>query len=97
MDSEVWKFILGGGGGVGLIAAVLTFLRDRRRDRVLDEDTALKRLHDDYERKKAEAAKGWRLVQWFRHHYSLLWTEYMRTPDAEKDKFPPTPPSDIDY
>ena len=96
MDSELVKLLLGGGGGAGVVYAIIAFLRDRRKDRIIDEDTALARLKDDYERKRREAEKAWRLVQWFRYHYPLLWQAYMRTPDAELEKFPPTPPPDID-
>lgn len=96
MDSEVWKFILGGGGGVGLIAAVLTFLRDRRRDRVLDEDTALKRLHDDYERKKAEAVRLERELNWYRYNYPLLWSAWAVGPPPGEGDFPSAPPYALD-
>jgi hypothetical protein len=96
MDSELLKILLGGGGGAGVVYVVIDYFKHRRKERVLDEDTALSRLRDDYERKEREAAKAWRLVQWFRYHYPMLWHAYMQTPDAEKDRFPPTPPPEID-
>lgn len=96
MDPDLLKVLLGGGGAAGVVYALIQYVQDRRKGRVIDEDTALSRLKDDYERKKAEAEKAWRLVQWFRHHYPLVWTAYMQTPDAEKERFPPTPPPEID-
>lgn len=95
MDLDLWNIIIGGGGTVGIITALVGWTRDRRQGKMLKEDTAITRLKDDYDRKKREAEKAWRIVGWFRTYYPLLWAAYIQYPDSKKDEFPPTPPPDI--
>jgi|SRR5690625_892525 len=94
MDPELMKVLLGGGGSAGVIYAVIKYFQDRRHDRVMDEDTALSRLTDDYKRKDSEARRAWRLVNWYRTQYSL--TRDL-LPFEQRAKFPPSPPPEIEY
>lgn len=96
MDSEFLSIVLGGGGVVGLIVALHAWYKDSKNNRVMREDTALSRLKEDYDRKKREAEKAWRIANWFRLQYPLLWAAYMRMPGAEKEMFPPAPPPEFD-
>lgn len=94
MDPELVKFLLGGGGSAGVVYAVISYVKDRRRDRVMDEDTALARLTDDYRRKDNEARRAWRLVNWYRTQYAL--TRDLLTIE-QKQRFPPSPPVEVEY
>lgn len=94
MDPEVLKLLLGGGGSAGVVYAVISYFKDRRQDRVLNEDTALSRLTDDYKRKDSEARRAWRLVNWYRTQYSL--TRDLLTLEQRRG-FPPSPPVDVEY
>lgn len=93
MDPDLLKVLLGGGGAAGVVYAVINYVQDRRKDRVMNEDTALTRLRDDYDRKTQEAAKGWRLANWYRDHYFLARDQL---PREVREKFPPGAPPDID-
>ena len=93
MDPELLKVILGGGGGAGVALAILSWLRDRRKDRLMDEETALSRLKDDYDRLERSGAKGWALAAWYRHHYTLARD---RLPSEDRADFPPGPPADLE-
>ena len=94
MDPDIVKLLLGGGGSAGVVYAVINYLGDRRRDRVMDEDTALSRLTADYKRKDSEARRAWRLVNWYRTQYSLA-RDLLDL--EEKEGFPPSPPIDVEY
>lgn len=94
MDPEILKVLMGGTGGAGIIVALTTWLRDRRRDRLIDEDTALARLKDDYERKDRSERRAWRLVSWYRNHYFLARD---RLPTDSRADLPAGPPPDHEY
>lgn len=94
MDPDLLKILLGGGGAASVVYAVVNFFQDRRKGRIMDEDTALSRLKADYERKDQESRKGWRLVGWYRSHY-ILARDHL--PPEQREEFPPGPPADIDY
>lgn len=96
MDSEILSIVLGGGGVVGVIVAIHAWYKDAKSNRVMREDTALSRLQEDYKRKEKEAEKAWKILAWFRYQYPMLWSAYMQMPNAEKERFPPTPPPEID-
>lgn len=96
MESEILSVILGGGGVVGVIIAIHAWYKDAKNNRVMREDIALSRLQEDYKRKSREAEKAWRIANWFRSQYPLLWVEYMSLPGAEKGRFPPAPPPEFD-
>ena len=97
MDVEVWNTILGGGGGIALVSALISWQKDRAKTKGMREDTALDRLNEDYKRAKRESEKAWTLVNWYRSQYAILWAAYMRLPPDEKEYYPPAPPSDIDH
>ena len=97
MDVEVWNAILGSGGGIALISALISWQKDRSKTKGMREDTALSRLNDDYERCIRGAEKAWTLVNWYRATYAILWAAYMRWPPEDKEFYPPAPPSDIDH
>lgn len=94
MDPDLLKILLGGGGAAGVVYAFINYVQDRRKDRVMDEDTALARLKADYDRKDAEAKKGWRLANWYRDQYFLA-RDHL--PREVRGKFPPGAPPEIDY
>ena len=96
MDVEVWNTILGGGGGIALVSALISWQKDRAKTKGVREDTALDRLNEDYKRAKRESEKAWTLVNWYRGNYAVLWAAYMRLPPEDKAFYPPAPPSDID-
>lgn len=96
MDSEILSIVLGGGGIVGVIVAAHAWYKDTKNNRVMREDTALSRLKEDYDRKKAEAEKAWALLGWYRKYYALIWAAYMRLPPEDKEFYPPTPPDQMD-
>ena len=97
MDVEVWNTILGGGGGIALVSALISWQKDRAKTKGVREDTALDRLTEDYKRAKRESEKAWTLVNWYRGNYAVLWAAYMRLPPEDKEFYPPAPPSDIDH
>ena len=97
MDVEVWNTILGGGGGIALVSALISWQKDRAKTKGVREDTALDRLNEDYKRAKRESEKAWTLVNWYRGNYAGLWAAYMRLPPEDKEFYPPAPPSDIDH
>lgn len=93
MDPEILKVLMGGTGGAGIIVAITAWLRDRRKDRLMDEDTALARLKDDYERKDRSERRAWRLVSWYRHHYILARD---RLANDNRADLPAGPPADLE-
>lgn len=97
MDVEVWNAILGGGGGLAIISALISWQKDRTKTKGMREDTALSRLNEDYNRAKAEESRAWTLVSWYRSNYAVLWAAYMRLPPEDKEYYPPAPPSEIDH
>lgn len=99
MDSEIMKFILGG-GGVALLAAVGKLAYDWIQGRVMKEESAVAQWQaiarsrlDEIHRQKAR-------LTWFEANYALLWLAYERLPPADKQSFPfappPPPPDDGD-
>lgn len=92
MDSELLKILLGGGGGAGVVYVVIDYLKNRRKDRLVDEDTALSRLREDYGRKKDEARKTAAREAWYRQHYYIARD---RIPSDRRDDLPAGPPSDM--
>lgn len=96
MDVELWNVVLGGGGAISIITALISWQKDRAKGKLMKEDTAIARLKEDYDRKKREAEKAWRIVAWFRLYYPRLWAAYMRLPPEDKEEYPPTPPPEID-
>lgn len=93
MDPEIFKVLMGGTGGAGIIVAITAWLRDRRKDRLMDEDTALARLKDDYERKDRSERHAWRLVSWYRNHYYLARD---RLSTDNRTDLPAGPPADLE-
>lgn len=96
LPSEIISALVGTGGTAGIVYAIIEYRKTRHKTKQIDEDTALSRLSADYERKEQEAAKAWRIANWFRSQYPLLWAAYMRLPGAEKERFPPAPPPELD-
>lgn len=97
MDVDAWNAILGSGGGIALISALISWQRDRSKTKGLREDSALSRMKDDYARCRREAEKAWTLENWYRANYAILWAAYMQLPPEDKEDYPPAPPSDIDH
>ena len=93
MDPEILKVLMGVTGGAGIIVAFTAWLRDRRKDRLMDEDTALARLKDDYERKDRSERQAWRLVSWYRNHYILARD---RLSTDNRTDLPAGPPIDLE-
>lgn len=95
--NDVVQLVLGG-SGVTVLVALGKLLKDRREGKLMREDTAITRYKDLAVQSEKGAEKAWRLVSWYRSHYPLLWAEYMHscgTP-ADRDRFPPAPPEEID-
>lgn len=97
MDVDAWNAILGSGGGIALISALISWQRDRSKTKGLREDSALSRMKDDYTRCRREAEKAWTLENWYRSNYAILWAAYMQLPPEDKEYYPPAPPSEIDH
>lgn len=97
MNSADWINFFIGGGALALVAGIAKLITDLRTGRVMRDDTAIARFKELRDEKAREAAKAWRIVQWYRDNYPRLWAAYMRLPPEDKDAYPPTPPPDIDY
>lgn len=97
MDSEIMKFILGG-GGVALLAAVGKLTYDWIHGRVMKEESAVAQWQGIARSRLDEIHKLKARVAWFEGNYALLWLAYERLPPAEKQSFPfsPPPPPDDD-
>lgn len=87
-----------GGSGVTILIAFGKLIKDRRDGKLIREDKAISRYKDIAKQNARSANKGWRLVNWYKTSYSLLWAEYMSKCGTEEDRhrFPPSPPPDID-
>lgn len=91
MDTELIKFIIGGGLAV-LIGAIGKFIYDFIQGRVIKEDSAVSQWKGIAESRLQEIRELRRELTWYRDFYPRLWHAYQRLPPDEKERFPTVPP-----
>lgn len=91
---ELIKWLLGGGAGL-ILAGLYRVIKDRRKGKVLSEDTAVERYKELRALQVEETAEENRYHTWYRDHYVALWTETVKHHPEKASEYPVGPPSDI--
>ena len=94
---EDWQLvvatIVGSGGVVAAIGKLYDLKRAKDNDELAHEETEIERWRTHLRREEERGNRAWRLVSWYRNHYTLA-RDRLSTED--RLDLPPGPPVDIE-